>query len=111
MSAATHPDPTPASAVEYVRTLPPEGKQAVFLALLREALAETGDTGLLPVDDEDGRPFGYYVPPKAAAAYLKVFPPALAEEQEEGIRRALATPQATFDMNEFLDELSREDRG
>jgi hypothetical protein len=97
--------------VEYVRALTPEAKQAVFLALLREALAETGDAGLLPVDDEDGRPFGYYVPPTAAAAYLKVFPPVLSAEQQEGIRRALATPQATFDMNEFLDELSREGRG
>jgi hypothetical protein len=83
----------------------------VFLALLREALAEAGDTGLLPVDDEDGRPFGYYVSPKAVAAYLKVVPPELSAEQEDGIRRAISTPQATFDVGEFLDELSREDRG
>jgi hypothetical protein len=116
MSAATTPNTTttngaPVSAVDYVRALSPEEKQAVFLALLREALAENGDTGLLPVDDEDGKPFGYYVPPKAAAAYLKVTPPALSSDQEEGIRRAIATPHATFDMGQFLDDLSREDRG
>ena len=115
MSAATTPatDATNGSqptAVEYVRNLKPEEKQAVFLALLREALAENGDTGLLPVDDEDGKPFGYYVPPKATDAYLKVTPPALSTDQEEGIRRAIATPEATFDMTQYLDELSHEGR-
>ena len=56
----------PASAVDYVRSLPPEEKQAVFLELLREAMRSYGDRGLQPIDDEDGRPFGYYVPPRAA---------------------------------------------
>ncbi len=72
MSAATTPNPPETSGpsvspVEYVRNLPPEEKQAVFLALLREALQYNGDTGLLPVEDENGKAFGYYVPQKAAA--------------------------------------------
>jgi hypothetical protein len=66
MSATTPQALPPASAVDYVRSLPPEEKQAVFLELLREAMRSYGDMGLLPIDDEEGRPFGYYVPPKAA---------------------------------------------
>jgi hypothetical protein len=81
---------SPQSTVDYVKNLPPEDKQAVFLALLREAIAENGDTGLLPVDDEDGKPFGYYVPPKAAAALYRSRGPKLTEEQEQEIDRRIA---------------------
>jgi hypothetical protein len=48
----------PPSPVEYVSRLSPDDKHAVLLALLREAMALNGDTGLLPVEDEDGRTLG-----------------------------------------------------
>jgi hypothetical protein len=95
--------------VESVRALSPEDKQAVFLALLREALEFNGDTGLLPIDDEDGKPFGYYVPPKASAEQFRTLAPVLTPEQREVTARALSSPGNTFDMNTFLDELRRED--
>jgi hypothetical protein len=83
MSAATLPTTPSVSAVEYVRALSLEEKQAVFLALLLEALAENGDTGLLPVDDVSGKPFGYYVPPKAAAEIAERELPRLTPEREK----------------------------
>ena len=58
-------------------------KQALLLALLREAMALNGDTGLLPVEDEAGRPFGYYVPPKAAAELYRETGPSFSPEEEQ----------------------------
>lgn len=56
----------PLSPTELVQAMSPEDKEAVFLALLREALQRNGENGLMPIEDEDGRPLGYYVPPRAA---------------------------------------------
>ena len=73
---------------EMVRSLSPEDKHAVFLALLREALQYNGEAGLLAIDDEDGKPFGYYVPPNAAAAHAAaVLPSLLPEREAELVRR------------------------
>ncbi len=104
MSTATTPTTTtaPASAVDYVRALQPEEKQAVFLALLREALTENGDTGLLPVDDEDGNPFGYYVPPKAAEELYRLHGPQLTEAEEQEIDRRINNPQPGIPIAEVI---------
>jgi hypothetical protein len=110
-STAPAANGTPVSLVEYVRAQPPEEKQAVFLALLREALQLNGDRGLLPIDDEQGKSFGYYVPPKVAAEQLRVLVPVLTPEQEEITRRALADLSKTFDINQFFEELRQEDAG
>jgi hypothetical protein len=112
MSAATVPTTSTAngssgSAVEYVRGLPPEDKQAVFLALLREAVAENGDTGLLPVDDEDGKPFGYYVPPKAAGELYRLYGPQLTEEEEQEIDCRIKNPQLTIPATEVIADFQR----
>lgn len=80
---------TPVSPVEYVRALPGEDKQAVFLALLREAISMCGDTGRVLIDDERGKPFGYYVPPKAAAEG-ELLPDPSPEHAAELDRRAQA---------------------
>lgn len=95
------------SAVEYVRALPPDEKQAVFLALLREALAENGDTGLLPVDDEDGKPFGYYVPPKAAAEIYKLHGPQLTEAEEQEIDQRINNPQPAIPAAEVIADFKQ----
>ena len=97
------------SAVEYVCALPPEAKQAVFLALLREALKLNGDRGLLPIDDETGKSFGYYVPPKAAEKQLRAFAPILSPEQQDVTRLALSDLSKTFDVKDFLEKLRQED--
>jgi hypothetical protein len=97
------------SPVEYVRGLPPEEKQAVFLTLLREALQFNGDTGLMPVEDEHGKPFGYYVPPKASEQQFRSLAPVLTPAQRDTTLRALSTLGNTFDMQSYLDDLKRED--
>ena len=113
LDAPTGAAPPPAGAapspVEYVRGLSPEDKQAVFLALLREAIAYNGDAGLLPVEDEDGKAFGYYVPPKAAQELFDRYGPKLTEEDHERTRKALASLDSTFSFDEFMEELRRED--
>jgi hypothetical protein len=114
MSAATTPNPqatngTPVSPVEYVRNLPPEEKQAVFLALLREALQYNGDTGLMPVEDENGKAFGYYVLPKASEKHFRSLVPVLTPEQRDVTLRAMADLSKTFDMKSYLDELKQAD--
>lgn len=92
MSAATSlvaPAPTaPASAaVEYARSLPPEAKRAVFLALLREAVQMNG-AGVMPVEDEDGNPFGCYLSPGAVAARAdEALPRSSAEREAELAKR------------------------
>jgi hypothetical protein len=113
MSTATVPSSPTAngaatSAVEFVRTLPPEEKQAVFLALLREALTENGDTGLLPVDDEDGKPFGYYVPPKAAAEIAEHELPKLTPEREKELAERLARLNTAVPISQVIAEFKQQ---
>ena len=116
-SLSTTTNGSPVSAVDYVRALAPEEKQAVFLVLLREALAENGDTGLLPVDDEDGKPFGYYIPPKAAAELYRLHGPQLTEEEEREIDRriqslhpAVPVAEVIADFKLRLAELQKQPR-
>ena len=81
----------------------------MFLALLREALQSNGDTGLMHVEDEEGRSFGYYVPAKVAAEQFRSLVPTLSAEQRAVTIRALSTLDTTFDMTAFLEELTLED--
>jgi hypothetical protein len=97
-----------ASVAEYVRSLPPEGKQAAFLALLREALEENGDSGLLPIDDEQGKPFGYYVPPKAAEELFRLHGPKLSEEREQEIDRRIKSLHPGIPIDEVIADFKRQ---
>lgn len=97
------------SPVEYVRSLSPEGKQAVLLELVREMIQMNGSRGLIPVEDEAGASLGYFVPPEAADEIAAKRLPTISDEQREITRRALATPDQTFDVIEFLEECRRED--
>jgi hypothetical protein len=97
------------SPTELVRAMGPEDKQAVFLFLLREALALHGDRGLLPIEDESGQAFGYYVPPKAAHRLSEQ----LWNEMPEAVREAFGQPvkdlENSISSEEMLAILSRED--
>lgn len=97
------------SPTEYVRSLSPEDKQAVFLVLLREALALNGDTGLLPIDELDGTPFGYYVPPKAAAAIFEKYGPKLTPEEDAEMLRRTLTPGDSIPFEQMIAELKAMD--
>lgn len=103
MSAET--TPTTASPVEFVRNLPPEEKGKVLLALLREAMEDNGDAGVMPIDDEDGKPFGYYVPPKAAAAIAERELPKLSPERERELRDRLTQLHTAIPMSQAIAEL------
>jgi len=111
MSAATSIDPASASEspLTFLQRLSQEDKQIVFLRLLREALQSHGDTGLLPIDDEEGRAFGYYVSPKAAAEQFRSLSPVLNAHDRAISAAALASLDNTFQMKDFLDELKQED--
>jgi hypothetical protein len=101
MNGTTTAGPPQISPVEFVKSLPPEAKQAVFLALLREVLALSGGTGLIPVTDEDGRPLGYYVPPEAAKARAE----ALLAEMPPEVREAMTRPlPPDFDPDDCLSD-------
>src|SRR6266568_5106600 len=91
------------SPAEYLQRLSQEDKQLVLLGLLREAMQSHGDTGLLPIDDEEGRSFGYYVPPKAAAEQFRSLLPSLTAEDRERTAAALASLDKTFDVHAFLE--------
>lgn len=108
-ATATPPRPaTPApSPAEIVAALPPEDKYAVFLALLKEALAANGDTGLLPIDDELGKPFGYYVPPKAAEAISAQMWADMPDEVRTVLSRPVADLSKTISADELLAGLKR----
>lgn len=90
-----------ASPVEYVRSLEPDDKQAVFVSLLREALAINGDSGLLPIEDENGNPFGYYVPPNAAQALSD----RIWNDTPADVRKALSEPVTNLDRSISSEEM------
>ncbi|MGL6096050.1 MAG: hypothetical protein ACRC7O_09675, partial [Fimbriiglobus sp.] len=92
----------PPNPVEYVRGLSPDDKQAVFLSLLREAVELNGDRGLIPIDDHGGTPFGYFVPPAAAAQLVAKFVPPLTPEQDAQMTEAMRTPAESAGFDETL---------
>ena len=81
------------SPADVVRTMSPEDKHAVFLLLLREALAVHGECGVLPIEDEAGKAFGYYVPPVAA----QQFSDRTWSEMPEAVREAFNRPVKDVD--------------
>jgi hypothetical protein len=93
---------------EIIRTLSDEQKDAVLVGLVQEAIRLNGSRSVIALADSTGGPLGYLIPQAAAAAHLKATPPPLSPEREAAIRQAIATPENTFDMNRFLDDLSRE---
>lgn len=99
---------TSVKSVDYVRALPQGEKQLVLVALLKEAVRLNGDRGLLTIDDE-GTPFGYYVPPQTAERHFRLMAPILTPEQRAISQAALANPDQTFDMKNYLNELSLAD--
>jgi hypothetical protein len=93
-----------------LRSWSPEEKEAALVELTREAMGRRGGKYMIPVWDANGELLGYYVPSAVAEAHLKVTLPKLTPEQIERTQAALANPSQTFDMDEFMEELSREDR-
>jgi hypothetical protein len=95
------------SPVELVRAMTPEDKQAVFLVLLREALQIHGDRGLLPIEDEDGKMFGYYVPPEAAKELADQQWAEMPTPVQDRFRMPIKNPEDCISAEEMLANLNR----
>ena len=107
MSATTA---APGNVVEYIRSLSPENKNTALVTLLRETMLAHVGTGLIPLRDTNGDSFGYFVPPiptkeRIAAMVARMTP----EERNRG-NEALKDLSKTFDVEEYFNELDREDR-
>jgi hypothetical protein len=100
---------TALSPVEYVRSLSPADKEAVFVDLVREVIREYGDTGTIPLQTVDGKPFGFYIPQAVADRRGEDLRSVLAFEDKDVTSRALADLDNTFDGGKYLDDLSHED--
>jgi len=98
------PGPT-ASAEELVRQLSDEQKEAIFTLLLEEVLTLHSPNAALPFSATDGAHLGYIVPQNAATKLFRYLPPVLTEEQRRFTEWALAHPDDTFDVDEFLKDL------
>jgi len=99
----------PTNVVEYVRSLRPEEKEAALAELLTETITAAGGEGPIPLRKPNGESLGFYVPPSAAEEHLRVMVARLTPEDRARGNRALEDLSKTFDVEEFFDELSRED--
>lgn len=87
---ATPPTPTP---VEWVKSLPVEDREAVFLELLREVMAVNGTRGRIDIETESEEYLGYFVPAEAERAEVeRLFPHDPVWEAELDRRRRESTP-------------------
>ena len=59
------------------------------------------------IDDEEGKPFGYYVPPKAAEELYQLHGPKLTEEEEEEIDRRIKSLHPAIPVAEVIADLKR----
>jgi hypothetical protein len=98
------------NSVEFVRNLSPEDREEVLVYLVREVIRVSGGNALIPVQTPAGESLGYFVPPAIAAEQLRSVLPTLSPEQRAVTERALADLSKTFDMDEYLDELTARDR-
>ncbi len=101
---------TTQAADAFVNELSAEAKRAVMSSLLREFIRTAGGNAAVPFDSPDGQVLGYYLPPTWSTP-RQVVKPVLTPDEDAAIRRALETPDDTFDPEEVFDQLSREDRG
>ena len=101
---------TAATAVDYVRNLPPEAKEAVFVDLLKELVRENGDgEGLVEVTTTADGFLGTFYPPKAVQYLFDRYGPKLTPERKAEIQHAIDNPGRTFTLEELLESLEEED--
>ncbi len=101
---------TPKNVAEYIRSMTDEEKEFAFAELVDEVIRIHGGDHTIHIGKPNGERLGYLVPEAAAESQLKVRIPKLTEEQRERTQRALANLNDTFDVKEYFEQLSREDR-
>lgn len=101
---------TPTSVVEYVRSLSAADKSAALVELLADVWRAHGGTGVIPLRDSNGEPYGYFVPPIATKERIEAMVARMTPEERARGQQALQDLSKTFDIEEFFNEQSREDR-
>lgn len=99
--------PPAASPVEYVRGLPPEDKEDLLVALLRDLIAHWGGRGLIPIETADGGWLGYYVPPEAAKARADRMGAEMPPEVRERFSQPVKDPDNCISSDEMLAIIRR----
>jgi len=110
MSTVLSPPAHPADVdvVGYVRGLPDDQQEAVFVAILKAIIADSGGKGYIPVEWE-GEWLGYFVPPAAAQELFDRYGPKLSPERLAEIQHAAANPGRSFTLEEMLEWLNSEE--
>ena len=97
---------TRVSPVDYVRSLPLEDQEEIFVALLRDVIAFNGGKGLIPIETPDGDSLGYFVPPEAADARAEGYLPKFTPEEEAELARRHADPGPSIPIQDWIEELN-----
>jgi hypothetical protein len=104
MNAAT------VSPVEYVRSLSPEDKEAVFAELLQEVVRLNGGKGLIPIDNPGGEQLGYFISAEAADALAELELPKLTLEREQELRDRAGRLSTAVPVQQVVAELKERER-
>lgn len=97
-------------AADLLRTLSPEAKDELLVALLRELIALRGEQGQISFDLPDGEYLGYFVPPAAAKARADDFLAQMSPKVREAMTRPLPPgfdPDDSYTAEE-ADEIIRQ---
>ena len=97
-----------ADPVGFVRGLPDEQQEAVFVSILKALIEDSGGKGYIPVES-NGEWLRYFVPPAAAEELFKKYGPKLSPEREAEIQRAFENPGRSFTVEETLEWLNSEE--
>jgi hypothetical protein len=101
---------TTVSPVEYVRSLSPEDKEAVFAELLQEVVRLNGGKGLIPIDSPGGEQLGYFISAEAADALAELELPKLTPEREQELRDRASRLSTAVPVQQVVAELKERER-
>lgn len=99
---------TPTAAVEQVRALPDDVREAIFIDILKDLVSINGGEGLIPITSA-GEYLGTFYPPKAVQYLFDKYGPKLAPEEQAEVQHAVDHPGKTFTPEEFWESLREED--
>lgn len=97
-----------ADPVGFVRGLPDEQQEAVFVSILKALIADSGGEGLIPIQS-DGEWLGYFVPPAVSDAHFERYGPKLTPEEKARVQRSFENPGRSFTLEEMLELLRQGD--
>ena len=99
---------SPTDAVEFVRGLPDECREAIFLDILKEILSIHDGGALIPIHAGEEY-LGTFYPPAAVQYLFDKYGPKLTPEREAEVQHAIDNPGRIFTLEEFWESLREED--